>query len=99
MKRRRFFALTTLSAVFSLGMTVSCTSPTGGDVAGDGEEVKVLVMGTSADYPPYEFYETAGGSGEPIGFDIDIAKALGEKLGYTIEIEDMEFNEIGRAHV
>ncbi|MEB3230497.1 MAG: transporter substrate-binding domain-containing protein, partial [Leptolyngbyaceae bacterium] len=57
-------------------------------------EEKVLIMATSADYPPYEFYDTASGSSEPIGFDIDIAKAITEELGYTLKIEDMDFNGI-----
>ncbi|MGD1952381.1 MAG: transporter substrate-binding domain-containing protein [Leptolyngbyaceae cyanobacterium] len=91
MKRKRFLALTSLSAVVALGIATSCASPSGTAEA-DGDNV--LVMATSADYPPYEFYETAGGDGEPIGFDIDIAKAITEKLGYTLEIKDMDFNGI-----
>ena len=92
MKRKRFLAIS-LSALLALGITTGCTSSSGDEAASaDGD--KVLVMATSADYPPYEFYETAKGSGEPVGFDIDIAKAITEKLGYTLEIEDMEFNGI-----
>lgn len=96
MKRKRFLAITTLSVLFAFGVTTGCAS-SGGDSSGDTASAdgdKVLVMATSADYPPYEFYETAKGEGEPVGFDIDIAKALTEKLGYTLEIEDMEFNGI-----
>ncbi len=33
-----------------------------------------VVMVTSADYPPYEFRDTASGKNEIIGFDVDIAK-------------------------
>ena len=91
MKRKRFLALTSLSAVVVLGIATGCASPS--DTA-EANGDNVLVMATSADYPPYEFYETAGGDGEPIGFDIDIAKAITEKLGYTLEIKDMDFNGI-----
>lgn len=35
---------------------------------------KQLVMVTSADYPPYEFRNTATGNDEIIGFDVDIAR-------------------------
>jgi arginine/lysine/histidine transporter system substrate-binding protein len=55
------------------------------------ESGKKLVMATSADYPPYEFVDTAKG-GEIIGFDVDIAKHIAKELGYEIEIKDMDFN-------
>jgi arginine/lysine/histidine transporter system substrate-binding protein len=55
------------------------------------ESTKKLIMATSADYPPYEFVDTANG-GEIVGFDIDIAKHIAKELGYVIEIKDMDFN-------
>ncbi len=55
-----------------------------------GEEKKVLVMGTSADYAPFEFVDTAV-SEDIIGFDIDLAHLIGEKLGYEIKVENMDF--------
>nr|WP_295974607.1 transporter substrate-binding domain-containing protein [uncultured Bacillus sp.] len=56
---------------------------------GDAKD-KVLTMGTSADYKPFEYIDTAKGS-EPIGIDVDIAKAITEKLGYKLEINDIDF--------
>lgn len=93
MKRRNFVMTAAVSAALTLGFATACTAPDASTSA-PAEESKVLVMATSADYPPYEFYDTASGNSEPIGFDIDIAKALSEKLGYTLEIEDMDFNGI-----
>ncbi len=52
---------------------------------------KVLVMATSADYPPFEFIESKK-SDEIKGFDVDLAKAIGGKLGYKVEVKDMDFN-------
>ncbi|WP_150909997.1 transporter substrate-binding domain-containing protein [Niallia taxi] len=57
---------------------------------GDGDK-KQLVMGTSADYSPFEYIDTAT-SEDIIGFDVDLAKALGEKLGYEIVVKDMDFS-------
>ena len=57
------------------------------------EAPKVLVMGTSADYPPFEYIDTANGN-EIIGFDIDLAKLIGEKLGFEVKVEDMDFNSL-----
>ncbi|MCM3601886.1 transporter substrate-binding domain-containing protein [Robertmurraya korlensis] len=57
---------------------------------GEAEEgKKVLTMGTSADFAPFESRNT---SGEVEGFDIDLAKYIAEKLGYELKIEDMKFD-------
>lgn len=56
-----------------------------------GAEQK-LVMVTSADYPPYEFRDTATGKNEIIGFDVDIAKYISKELGFELEIRDLDFN-------
>lgn len=55
------------------------------------EDKKVLVMGTSADYPPFESIDTTKGD-EIIGFDIDLANALSDKLGYKIQVKDIDFS-------
>ncbi|KUK07866.1 MAG: ABC-type amino acid transport system, periplasmic component [Caldanaerobacter subterraneus] len=51
----------------------------------------VIVMGTSADFPPFEFHKVEGGKDEIVGFDIDIANAIAKKLGVKLEIKDMDF--------
>ncbi|WP_096201167.1 transporter substrate-binding domain-containing protein [Bacillus sp. FJAT-45350] len=87
-----------LSAVLSVGLLVGCgagdtTSGNGNEEAGDStEEKKVLVMGTSADYPPFESVDSA--TGEIVGFDVDIARYITEQLGYEFKIEDMEFSTL-----
>jgi len=57
---------------------------------GNKEAKDKLIMGTSADYPPFEFIDTAKGS-DIIGIDVDIAKAIADKLGYELEVRDMDF--------
>lgn len=51
-----------------------------------------LVIGTSADFPPYEFHSTVDGKDEIVGIDIDIAKQVAEDLGVKLEIKDMDFD-------
>lgn len=51
----------------------------------------VLVVGTNAEFPPFEYI---GDDGEPDGFDIALIKAIGEKLGMEVQIENMEFNSL-----
>ena len=49
-----------------------------------------LVMATNAYFEPYEYYE-----GDTIvGIDAEFAKAICDKLGYELKIEDMEFDSI-----
>lgn len=59
------------------------------------EQIKAkgkLVLGTSADYPPYEFHKAINGKDEIVGFDIEIAKAIAKDLGVELEIKDMKFD-------
>jgi ABC-type amino acid transport substrate-binding protein len=51
-----------------------------------------LVIGTSADYPPYEFHQDVNGKDEIVGFDIEIAKQFAKDLGVELEIKDMAFD-------
>lgn len=56
------------------------------------KEAGKLVIGTSADYPPYEFHNLEGGKDEIVGFDIAIAKEIAKDLGVELEIKDMGFD-------
>ena len=51
----------------------------------------VLVMGTNAAFPPYEFVAE---DGSYAGIDVEIAAAVAEKLGKTLEVKDMEFDSL-----
>lgn len=50
-----------------------------------------IVLGTCADYPPYEFHKQANGKDEIVGFDIEVAKEIAKDLGVKLEIKDMDF--------
>jgi ABC-type amino acid transport substrate-binding protein len=56
-----------------------------------------LVVGTSADYPPYEFHLLIDEEGELVGIDIDIAKVIAQELGVQLEIKDLIFSRIFNA--
>lgn len=63
-----------------------------GYVSPEGTEYPngTLVMATNAAFDPYEYIE----NGEIVGIDAEFAKALCDKLGYDLQIEDMEFDSI-----
>lgn len=81
-----------LIAVCMLGL-VACGS---GSASGNSDAAfttvnkGVLTMATNAYFPPYEYYEGS----EVVGIDAEIAKAVADKLGLTLKIEDMEFDSI-----
>lgn len=56
------------------------------DLVSDG----TIDLGTSADFPPYEFYD----GDKIVGIDPEIAAKLSEKLGVEIKFHDMEFSSI-----
>lgn len=60
-------------------------------IASVGEE---LVLGTSADFPPYEYYTTVDGVDQIVGFDIDIANEIAAQLGFTFTIRDQSFETL-----
>ncbi|ARK29418.1 transporter substrate-binding domain-containing protein [Halalkalibacter krulwichiae] len=89
------------SAVLSVGLLAGCgtneedttTSEDPVDTGDTEEAVEdkgVLIMGTSADYPPYESIDLT--TQEIVGFDVDIAQYITDELGYELQIEDMDFN-------
>ena len=49
-----------------------------------------LIMATSADSPPYEFWEGS----QIVGIDAEIAAAIAEKLGLELYIDDIDFDSI-----
>ena len=52
-------------------------------------EAGKLTMATNAAFPPYEMTTDAG---EFEGIDVDTAKAIAEKLGLELQIDDMDFD-------
>ncbi len=58
------------------------------------KEAGKLVMGTSADYPPFEFHTEIDGEDTIVGFDIAIAQKIADELGVELEVVDMAFDSL-----
>ena len=58
------------------------------------KEAGVLVMGTSADYPPNEFHTEVDGKGTIFGFDVAIAQCIADDLGVELKVVDMSFDNL-----
>ena len=74
-----------MTVVLATTMFTACGSSKSGD---DGD--KTLIMGTNAEFQPYEYRE----NNEVIGIDAEIGKAIADKLGMNFKIEDMAFDSI-----
>jgi polar amino acid transport system substrate-binding protein len=57
-----------------------------------GQTQKKLIVGTSADYPPYESKDTQ--TNEFVGFDMDLIREIGKRIGMEVEIVDMPFDSL-----
>ena len=77
-----------LTAVVALVSLIGCGSASNGSAGSTGE---TLVVGTNAAFPPFEY---VGDDGKPDGFDIALIKAIGEKAGMEVQIQDMEFDSL-----
>ena len=53
-----------------------------------------LRLGTSADYPPFEYHMDVDGQDTIVGFDIEMGKLIAEELGVELEITDMAFDAL-----
>lgn len=51
----------------------------------------VIVMGTNAEFEPFEYRENGM---DIVGFDVEIAQKVAEKLGKELKIEDMAFDSL-----
>ncbi|ABM80541.1 basic amino acid ABC transporter substrate-binding protein [Hyperthermus butylicus] len=59
---------------------------------GGGEGKKILVVGTSPDFPPFEYIAK---NGSVVGFDIELIRLVAKKAGYDdIEIRTMDFDAL-----
>lgn len=82
---KKFLALL-MTVVLAMAALTAC----GAESASTIEE-NVLIVGTNAEFPPFEYL---GDDGEPDGFDIALIKEIGEEMGMEVRIENMEFNSL-----
>ena len=83
------FALVILLAVSLLGCQPQTTAhPSKLDTIKSSGKIMV---GTSADYPPYESVDS---SGNYVGFDVELMTAIAEGMGVKLEWVDMPFDSL-----
>lgn len=106
MMKKKFLALT-LAMALGLGLTAcgsnganssasgsnnDASNPGTSSVDGSNTGMTKLVLGTSADYPPFEFHILQDGEDKIVGIDVFLAEQIAEDMGAELEISDMDFD-------
>ncbi|QEU46488.1 ABC transporter substrate-binding protein/permease [Schleiferilactobacillus harbinensis] len=85
--------LAVLTMLLSLGAAVGQAQPAQAATNQSLAKIKqkgTLVMGTSPDYPPYEFLV----NNQPVGMDVSIAKQIAKDLGVKLVVKQMDFDAL-----
>ena len=86
---KKFTALM-LALMMSLSL-VACGNKT--DDSNTEQTGGTLVLGTSADYAPYEFmYADDNGNMQYAGIDISAGQYIADELGMELQVENMSFD-------
>lgn len=88
---KRTFITLPLAALLAAGLLTACgDKKTDSTAASKPTEQAVLRVGTNPTFAPFEFQ--AKGSTELTGFDVDLAQALGKKMGKKVELVNLGFD-------
>ena len=74
-------------AIFSIALILIVGLSLGGCV----EEENKIIVGTSADFPPFEYVNEEGAY---VGFDVEMITKILEDAGYTVEVKDISFDSL-----
>lgn len=86
-----------LGMLLAVGLLSGCGQNNDNNTAASGNTggaTKKLIVGTSADFPPYEFHKVMDGKDTIVGFDIDIAKEIAADMGAVLEVKDLPFESL-----
>ncbi|MFT9410923.1 transporter substrate-binding domain-containing protein [Liquorilactobacillus hordei] len=93
MKKKFKKGLGIIGAIIALGLILAgCSSSTSSDNSVKKIQDKgTLVVGTSADYAPFEFPIVKNGKKQIVGYDMMLAQKIADNLGVKLKIENTEF--------
>lgn len=75
------------------GLVLTACGSEGGDSDEPIASAGVLRVGTEGVYPPYSFHDPGQG-GQLAGYDVDVARAVGDKLGVRVEFVETAWDSI-----
>ena len=83
-----------LAAMMVLGLAGCGGKTEEKDVLAKIKDKGYIVVGTSPDYAPNEFYAEKDGKREIVGSDIDLAQAIADEIGVEMKLETSDFNTV-----
>ena len=83
-----------IAAILLALLTVSMLAGCNFDLEGQTEPVDQLILGTAADYAPFEFHAVIGGKDTIVGADIELAKKIAADMGKELVIKDIAFENL-----
>ncbi|TYL53059.1 amino acid ABC transporter substrate-binding protein [Agromyces mariniharenae] len=96
-RARTLLGLAAASAALVALAACSSGAPAASDSAEGGDEYGLLTAGTltvatEGTYRPFSFHED--GSGDLVGYDVELAEAVAEKLGLEVEFQETQWDAI-----
>lgn len=89
MKMKKFVSL--LLALLMIASLAACGKKANDNNDSNGS--KTLIMGTSADYAPFEFmYKGEDGTMQYGGIDVSVGQYIAESMGKELKVENMSFD-------
>lgn len=89
MKAKKMIAVL-LTVVMAAGMAACGSSDNSSKDSGE----KVLKVGMEGTYAPYTYHDD---DGNLVGYEVDVANAIGEKIGYQVEFVETEWDSMFEA--
>lgn len=90
MKKNIFKSLLITILIFAMMFAVAGCGDVNEPAEDEGTEVKTYYVGTEPTFKPFEYTDEE--SGEIIGFDIDLIKAIAEDQGFNVEVQNLGFD-------
>jgi cystine transport system substrate-binding protein len=91
--RTRFTLTAALATALLLTACGGGDSDASGAGASSGGSDDVLTVATEGTYAPFSFHDSADGN-KLTGYDVEVAQAVGDKLGKKVEFEETQFDGI-----
>ncbi|WP_141503650.1 transporter substrate-binding domain-containing protein [Paenibacillus luteus] len=95
-KKLSLLLITVMVVLTACGQNKDTNSPSNpannGATDAPPAEKTTLILGTSADYAPFEFHKTIDGKDTIVGLDIEIAKEIAKDMNAELQIQDMDFD-------
>lgn len=88
--KKKLLTVALTAALSCTALLTGCGGQTAPADTAQNADGATLTMATNAEFPPYEYMD----SNEIVGIDVDIAKAICDKLGMTLAIDNIAFDSI-----